>query len=86
MWHLTNATWWSCGCDFFSGYLAITPLLRDYYLIIDPKHNDPKERITLDIVYLCEAAIYIPLSYLVLYAYVKNWKNKHVIEAFLCGI
>ncbi|GMH63699.1 hypothetical protein TrRE_jg1009 [Triparma retinervis] len=38
-WHLTNGTWWSCGCDSWSGLFKIMPRMRTLYLILDNKHG-----------------------------------------------
>ena len=38
-WHLTNGTWWSCGCDSWSGLFKIMPRMRKLYLILDNKHG-----------------------------------------------
>ena len=61
------------------------PLLTDLYYVLDSKHADPKDRVYLDVVYIAELTIHIPLSYLVYFAYAKNWRNKYLLEGYLCG-
>jgi hypothetical protein len=86
LWHLTNACWWSFGCDTLSGLLAVMPLLRSHYDALDRKHTMGADaRACLDSVYLAEATVHVPLSWLVFYALVKKRPYARTAEAFLCG-
>jgi len=86
LWHLTNATWWSFGCDVLSGYFHVMPVLSQQYEFSNPNHLHESMRYTLDAVYLTEMFIHVPLAYLCFYAHAKRWRGRHLIEAFLCGI
>ena len=60
------------------------------YLLIDSKHtlgpafSDP--RVNLDVVYLTELTVHVPLSLLVFYLYVKQDAARLVIEPLLGGV
>ena len=63
-WHLSNACWWSFGCDVISGGLAMMPKMRRLYEEIDSTHLMPRaQRGGLDSVYFAEATIHVPLSW-----------------------
>ena len=40
-WHLTNAAFWSLGCDVFSGLFEIQLNLRTIYQVMDTNHLNP---------------------------------------------
>lgn len=89
IWHLTNGTWWSLGCDVMSGLFAVMPLLNNTYLIIDSKHklgppfSDP--RINLDVVYLTELTVHVPLSIIVFFCYASRSRARYLLEPLLGG-
>ncbi|GMH96989.1 hypothetical protein TrST_g3459 [Triparma strigata] len=97
IWHLTNATWWSFGCDSLSGLFHLTPRMRKLYLILDSKHGvnfsdqarraawNP-ERATLDSVYWAETTVHVPLSWLAFYMYGTRHPSRYLVEAFLGGV
>ena len=85
-WALTNATWWSFGCDVLSGYFAVMPILRDHYNVVDTKHLIPNERSGLDAVYLCELLVHVPLCWFVFFSYINNWPFTKTLETALSGI
>ena len=86
LWALTNATWWSFGCDVLSGYFAVMPVLRDHYNVVDTKHLIESERSGLDAVYLCELFVHVPLCWAVFFSYINNWSFKRTLETALSGI
>ncbi|GMI27468.1 hypothetical protein TeGR_g5480 [Tetraparma gracilis] len=97
VWHLTNATWWSCGCDSFSGLFQIMPRMRTVYRILDTKHGvnwddqtmplpwNPN-RAALDSVYWAETTVHVPLAWLTFYLYATRSKKRYLTEAFLGGV
>ncbi len=96
VWHLTNGTWWSCGCDSWSGLFKIMPRLRSLYLILDNKHGvnfadqtkmapwSPVQS-TLESVYWAETTVHVPLALLTFYLYTTRSRNRYLTEAFLGG-
>ena len=88
-WHLTNATWWSLGCDVFSGLFAVMPLLNNTYLLIDAKHTlgppISEPRIILDVVYILELTLHVPVSLLAFILYVKKSPSRFIVEACVSG-
>ena len=86
LWALTNATWWSFGCDVLSGYFAVMPVLRDHYNVVDTKHMILNQRSGLDAVYLCEFLIHVPLCWMVFFSYHSNWSFTRTLETALSGI
>lgn len=102
LWHLSNATWWSFGCDVLSGYFAVMPLLSSHYDTVDGKHSLPAgafatladgskapalTRSGLDAVYLCELCIHVPLSWIVFWAYHRrDVQWRGTLESVLCAV
>ena len=86
LWHLTNATWWSFGCDVLSGLFGIVPILSRHYETIDIKHTDPTKRSGLDAVYLCELFVHVPTAWIVFYGYGTRAPWTRTLESFLCGV
>lgn len=101
MWHLTNATWWSFGCDVLSGYFGVMPLLTSHYDTVDGKHSlspgafatlgdgtraPALTRSGLDAVYLCELCIHVPLAWTVFWAYHHDAPWKRTLESVLCAV
>ena len=86
LWHLTNATWWSFGCDILSGLFAIMPNLSNIYKIMDTNHLSIDKRHTLDAIYWCELFIHVPLSWICFYSYLVDSGKKYILETFLAGI
>ncbi|GMH89671.1 hypothetical protein TL16_g11527 [Triparma laevis f. inornata] len=97
VWHLTNATWWSCGCDSWSGLFQVMPRMRTLYRILDSKHgvnfNDQTfgppwnpTRAALDSVYWAETTVHVPLSWLTFYLYATEHPSRYLVEAFLGGV
>mmetsp|Transcript_1994 Transcript_1994/g.4013 ORF Transcript_1994/g.4013 Transcript_1994/m.4013 type:complete len:253 (+) Transcript_1994:209-967(+) len=96
VWHLTNGTWWSCGCDSWSGLFKIMPRMRTLYLILDNKHGvnfadqtkvapwNPAQS-ALESVYWAETTIHVPLALLSFYLYAKRDPRRYIVEAFLGG-
>jgi len=86
LWHLTNAMWWSFGCDVLSGLFAVMPNMNILYVAIDSKHaGDVAKRAGLDVVYWVELFIHVPVSWWCFHRYVKQSKERRIVEAFLCG-
>ena len=96
VWHLTNGTWWSCGCDSWSGLFRIMPRMRKLYLILDTKHgvNFADQALTkpwspaqssLEAVYWAETLVHVPLSLLTFYLYATRNPNRYLTEAFVGG-
>ncbi|GMI47842.1 hypothetical protein TrCOL_g12344 [Triparma columacea] len=95
-WHLTNGTWWSCGCDSWSGLFKIMPRMRKLYLILDNKHGinfadqtkwspwNPAQS-ALESVYWAETTVHVPLALLSFYLYATRSPRRYVVEAFLGG-
>jgi hypothetical protein len=86
LWHLTNATWWSLGCDVFSGLFSIMPNLNNIYKIMDTNHLSDDNRHHLDSIYWSELFIHIPLSLTCFYFYITKNNKKYFLETFLSGI
>ena len=86
LWHLTNMTWFSFGCDVLSGYFRVMPNLSNFYLAMEPNHLKKDKRFTLHTVYLSELFIYVPLSFICLYFYISNNPKVIILETFLAGI
>mmetsp|Transcript_13089 Transcript_13089/g.26878 ORF Transcript_13089/g.26878 Transcript_13089/m.26878 type:complete len:293 (-) Transcript_13089:143-1021(-) len=96
VWHLSNGTWWSLGCDSWSGLFRIMPRMRKMYLILDTKHGvnwddqtvdrpwNP-EQATLESVYWAETTVHVPLSLLAFYLYATRNRNRYLVEAFVGG-
>ena len=85
-WHLSNATWWSFGCDVISGGLGAMPKMRRLYEEIDSTHLLPRtQRGGLDSVYFAEATIHVPLSWLCFYLTARQHPARHIVQAFLGG-
>jgi hypothetical protein len=96
VWHLTNGTWWSCGCDSWSGLFRIMPRMRKLYLILDTKHgvNFDDQAVTLpwspaqsalESVYWAETTVHVPLALLTFYFYATRNNNRYLTEAFVGG-
>lgn len=86
VWHLTNATWWSFGCDVLAGLFGVMPNINRLYEVLDTTHLEPSAgRAGLDACYWVELCVHVPFSLLVFGLYCKRAPERYIVEAFVCG-
>lgn len=89
VWWLVNFFWFHTGCDIFSGYWQVMPVLTDLYKHMTPAHHQPRwheSRGHLDAGYVLELFVEVPLAAWVLYLYMTRDPARHIAEVFAASV
>merc|ERR1719188_2000422 len=89
VWWLTNLFWFHIGCDIYSGYLQVMPVMTELYYRMTPVHYQPRwheSRAHLDSGYMLEILVEVPMAAWVLYLYATRDKGRHIAEVFAASV
>mmetsp|Transcript_35051 Transcript_35051/g.81363 ORF Transcript_35051/g.81363 Transcript_35051/m.81363 type:complete len:249 (+) Transcript_35051:47-793(+) len=89
VWWLVNFFWFHVGCDIFSGFLQVMPVLTALYAKMTPAHLTPRwsaPRMYLDCTYFLEAVLEVPLAGWVLWLYTKRDPARKTVEAIAAAV
>lgn len=89
VWWMVNTFWFHIGCDIFSGYWQVMPVLTDLYKLMSPQHHQPRwhdTRSHLDGGYALELFVEVPLAIWVLWLYATRDPARHIAEVFAASV
>jgi len=89
IWWMVNLLWFHTGCDLFSGFFQIMPVLTELYAFMTPSHLQPRwheERAHLDAGYALELLVEVPMAAWVLWLYARRDEGRHIAEVFAAAV
>ena len=89
MWWHVNAFWFHTGCDVFSGYFQVMPVMTELYTHMSPIHVQPRwhpEREHLDCAYGLELYVEAPFALWLVYLFMSQDERRYLVELVALGI
>jgi hypothetical protein len=89
VWWLCNMIWFHVGCDLFSGFFMVMPVLTDLYAVMSPAHKMPRwheSRAHLDSGYTLELLCEVPLAFLAFVLFARRSPARDLVEVFAAAV
>ncbi|CAE7176711.1 unnamed protein product, partial [Symbiodinium pilosum] len=89
MWWHVNLFWFHTGCDVFSGYFQVMPVLTELYTRMSPAHSYPRwhpNRVHFDCAYFLELIIEAPFAALLVYLFLVQDHRRYLVELFALAV
>ncbi|CAE7811269.1 unnamed protein product [Symbiodinium sp. CCMP2592] len=89
MWWHVNLFWFHTGCDVFSGYYQVMPVLTELYTRMSPTHSYPRwhpNRVHFDCAYALELFVEAPFAAWMMYLFLTQDHRRYLVELVALAI